>query len=525
MSLQSRKRLTHFPARTNFVPVERRSRVAYLLNVIKPVLTLLVLFTMISGTAPALAKSPFGHFHRGAGKAINTQDKIATIATTVAGDLLWEDTVDLSGDYDAAFDVAVEGTRAFVVGAATPSGSSCPGEAPGNCDFYVRAYDLSTGTLLWEDSVDRVGGTDVAYYVAVNNGTVVVSGVVDSDGTCSSFTASGNCDFYVRAYDGATGTVLWEDQVDIAGGFDFARATIGGGWVYAIGWVTTADGDDDILVRAYNAATGALQWQDQYDQGGREVPWDVVVRGNRLYVSGSVSGDATCVPYPFAGNCDAFVRAYHAPSGTVLWSAQRDLAGGFDEFRAIAVAAGRVYVTGTAAADASCDPYNGTGNCNFYVQAYDAFTGAALWDDQFDVAGSDDEAISIGTANGRVYASGWGSDASGNPDFLVRAYDGATGTALWTDLTDTGAGGYDAAFDLKVRGERVFAVGGGPDFQVRAYDGATGTLVWEDQVVDAGGFGFAGAVAVGAGKVIAVGYGYTEAAGNFDFLVRTYDAH
>ena len=52
--------------------------------------------------------------------------------------------------------------------------------------------------------------------------------------------------------------------------------------------------------------------------------------------------------------------------------------------------------------------------------------------------------------------------------------------------------------------------------------GVGGDLVWEDHVDKAGGADGVSALAVGSGQVFAVGFG-TNAAGNFDVLIRAYE--
>ena len=66
---------------------------------------------------------------------------------------------------------------------------------------------------------------------------------------------------------------------------------------------------------------------------------------------------------------------------------------------------------------------NAAGNDDFLVRAYDARHGDLLWEDQFDKAGDLDGAAAIAVQGRRVFAAGEGTNAAGNLDFLVRAYN------------------------------------------------------------------------------------------------------
>ncbi len=79
------------------------------------------------------------------------------------------------------------------------------------------------------------------------------------------------------------------------------------------------------------------------------------------------------------------------------------------------VADGRVFAVG------GVEPV--PGSPDFVVRAYDAMTGALLWEDEFDKSGSNDQASAVATALGRVFAAGFATNAAGDTDFLLRVYD------------------------------------------------------------------------------------------------------
>jgi hypothetical protein len=236
--------------------------------------------------------------------------------------------------------------------------------------------------------------------------------------------------------------------------------------VFAAGYVTNADGNYDFLVRGYNAKTGALLWEDQDDKGGPggDRALTVTAANGRVYAAGDTANSA--------GNTDILVRTYEPESGVLIWETQYDHAGFFDWAISIVAHGGRVFIAGQVR-EAAFVP-------DFFVQAYDADTGAILWQDQHDIAGSSDDARAITATGGLVFAAGGGWNAAGNTDFLERTYDAKTGTLLWQDQFDRGEGN-DYAHAIVAKGGQVFVAGhsqgtgtGFPgshsNFVVRAYD-------------------------------------------------------
>jgi hypothetical protein len=317
----------------------------------------------------------------------------------------------------------------------------------------VRAYDPKTGTPRWEDQHDHAGFNDVAEALAVWDGQVFAAG--------SGERGTDNQDFLIRAYDAKTGGLLWEDQTDKAGFNDAAYAlAVGGGLVFAAGFGTNATGNQDFLVRAYRAADGALVWEDQVEQAGfDDTAFALAVGGGRVFAAGS--GERA------AGNQDFLVRAYEAKSGALRWEDQVDPAAGFDGVNALAVQGERLFAAGFVT--------NAAGNFDVLLRAYEAKSGALLWEDQVDHAGFDDAALALTVQKGQVFIAGFGTNAAGNFDVLVRAYQAKTAM-----------------------------------------------LVWEDQVNKAGLDDAALAMAAGGGQVVAAGVG-TTATGNLDVLIRAYD--
>lgn len=162
----------------------------------------------------------------------------------VGGDLLWEDLFDAANRNDEAYAIAAHENQVFAAGRIT-----YPDRRTG--DFTVRAYDVMTGELLWQDLFGAPNLHGVARAITTWEGAVFAAGTVWKNFD----------DFAVRAYDAITGELLWQDQFDAANGPDQANAiTAQGSQVFAAGWSRNRSPlpHNDFIVRAYDAPTGTL---------------------------------------------------------------------------------------------------------------------------------------------------------------------------------------------------------------------------------------------------------------------------
>lgn len=199
---------------------------------------------------------------------------------------------------------------------------------------------------------------DRANAVAVQGERVFTAGFVDN--------THSSRDFTVRAYDAGTGELLWQDQLDgTAGGFDEARAiVVQGEQVFTAGTVTNFGSESDFTVRAYAAGTGKLLWQDQFD-------------------------------------------------GTVEFSLDRV---NFDRANALTVQGERVFAVGVVRDDGFA--YEGS----FTLRTYAAETGELLWQDRFAGTARGGYASAVTVQEERVFAAGEVDNADRGKDFTVRAY-------------------------------------------------------------------------------------------------------
>jgi hypothetical protein len=337
-----------------------------------------------------------------------------------SGRLCWQDFYDVSGGEDEAFAVAAQGNRVFV------SGRSA--SASGDTDFLVRAYDARSGHPLWQDTFDPSGKDDRAEAVAARGDRVFVAGRVGD--------ASSHELLVVRAYDGATGALLWQNTFDPPGDFVLVNdVAVAGRWVVVAGGAEAANGEDDFLVHVIDRASGTTVFDDLVAgaSGGDDGASAVAVDGGRAFAVGWLDGSAAGVP----GTRDLVVRAYDLAERALLWQDVFDATGGEDVANGAALSGGRLLVAGASAdADASAD---------LAVRCYAAASGRLLWQDRLDVAGDLDEARSVAAAGGLFFVGGIATDAAGARETIVRAYRRTDGALL---LDDRFAGGLDVDYTV-----------------------------------------------------------------------------
>jgi glucose dehydrogenase len=388
----------------------------------------------------------------------------------------------------------------------------------GICHFPAFSWGAE-GSLLWQNRLDLANGFDQVNSTASANHLVFVAGAVTN--------AARNTDWHVRALDARTGAVRWQDQFDSTGRNDAAQAVVvHGGLVFVSGYVTTARGDRDLLLRAYELQSGRLRWESQYDRAGKRDepdPHNLTVKDGRLLVGGRTA--------QANGTADWFVRAYDSMTGVPLWQDVLD-GGNFDHNVSLTIDSGRVYASGVTT-DAGIVRH-------FTVRTYDAGTGAVLWQDQVPTGNRGfffvtDVAWQVAARGRRVVAVGSVGDGSDNMRFVVRTYQAETGVLLWSDVVDSGAGN-DAAFGVAISDHGVFVAGSGGsacssiaasncNWIVRAYNLDSGRLRWKREFDRSGGDDQPTDIIAIDDRVVVAGIG--EAGfdqGSYDWVVQTYSA-
>ena len=442
---------------------------------------------------------------------------------TGGGSLLWQDRF-VAGE-DPIARIAIEGSSVFVAGKGPNAGSSAGHAGSVGTGWLVRAYDFATGSVLWRDAV--TGFTDTenkAGTIVVADGLVFVGGFTSSSPQADSA--------MIRVYDARSGALHWQDTFDSGGVFaEVNRIALGADGsgrmlAFAAGRGTRSDGHNEWIVRAYDAKTGALQWQDVLAGGVFNDAESVTTDGQHVFAGGFTT-DNTMNSRHFT------VRAYDALNGTLLW--QDRVASGMQGFAggdaAVQVASeGLRLVAAGVITDAN--------GFHFAVRTYDTVTGGLLWADQLNTGGGVDNAESVTLHDGQAFVAGSGGAACslGLPsdcDWLVRAYDEATGALMWSMQVD-GNHQDDFANVILACGDRIAIAGSAgtdsaapyADWRVQVRAANTGALLWDDVLSTPATYAFPVGLAISGTRLFATGSTLDLAGGtqDGDDIVRAYDS-
>jgi hypothetical protein len=191
----------------------------------------------------------------------------------------------------AAWSVAVAGGRVFVAGTTRASDGSTP------ADSFLRAYNARSGALLWHTTLPHV----TAYVLKVRGDRAIVAGLAVVGAAGSATNRS-----YIGAFGVESGTLLWEDQGVSSGSFN--NISVDGDHVVATGRF------DALILRVYNASTGARMWETRQMAPSGFADFSVVVasNGKTVYLGGSrVRADN--------GPQQMLVQAWDEATGALLW--------------------------------------------------------------------------------------------------------------------------------------------------------------------------------------------------------------
>ena len=310
------------------------------------------------------------------------RDFLLRVLDEDTGELRWQDQVNRGGD-EFASGVVTDHHRLFVSGTTFTPGTGY--------DWILRAYDTRTHDLLWEDVFDLAGRADFARgtALAAGGGMVFLGGY----GTNPQDQGDFNTDWVVRAYDASSGELVWQDHIP---GFSGAYTlTYHGGRLFAGGWTGTAQAQS-ALVRAYHARHGTRLWS-RLTPGAHDISatYTKVVRaqGNRVFAAQSIVAEGVVfVPR---------VKAFDAATGALRWEDVIDDPGS-NWINDLAIAAGRVFAVGYGGAQCSSGSES---NCDAVVRAYGATSGTLLWKREVDLSGTDDLAhlVAANPERGSVY--------------------------------------------------------------------------------------------------------------------------
>ena len=173
--------------------------------------------------------------------------------------------------------------------------------------------------------------------------------------------------FILRSYDAHTGSLVAEDEFDLTVDEDSAAAiAAGAGRVYAVGSGVNPDGRLSLLVRAYDAKTGQLLWEDDLNPRSSAESEGTATRtaGQRRFPAEKTDSRASTMYQP-----SFTVQAVNARTGEIVWQ---------DEFLA-SKPTGQDW-TGRLP---SGSPPLFERSFSILIRTYDTDTGSLLWQDEF----------------------------------------------------------------------------------------------------------------------------------------------
>ena len=367
------------------------------------------------------------------------------------------------------------------------------------------------GDLLWQDQLDFAGGDDIGMAVAAAGGRVAVVG--------SAHTARGDADAVVRAYNAKSGELLWRDQVGDASAEDKAVAVaMNAQRIVVAAQMAGGSGLGQLVVRSYDPKKGTVDWEV------RSPAADVTglaMDDGRVVVTGAV--EAT------GGGQVPFIRVYSAKRGTLLWANESLPAGHALLHRSYQYVNRAVALHGdTAFVMANVVELADPGlEWQCLVRAYHVARGTLLWESLSKTSAPNCRPLAVGTDGRHVFIAG--QTGPFIDDLYVRSYDAETGALLWQARTFLGTGFDNAAIAVDTERRTVFAagwrIGTTPPFNevflIRAHDVDTGELRWEDPFTPDGRcLCRARDLVAEGGRVFAVGDGNDGSVG----FVRVYDA-
>ena len=294
-------------------------------------------------------------------------------------------------------------------------------------NFMIAKYD-STGSLVFT--------TGIKHQFDPDNDEDYGRGVAGTD-TDGNFYVCGKLNdethFYLSKHNGTTGTQIWERSIQNGGGGNYTEARsvdVRNDLVYVTGGMKNAFGASsaNIFTICYNKA-GTEQWRAQLGDpievnGNSNEGMGVIADGsNNAYVVGTdnESWAVTIV-----------VEKYNS-SGVEQWRVglgETQPTNGYVYATDIAIDSGgnNVFVTGYQ------DTSSGGGaDFNGVVAKLATSNGAVQWQRRLGVGDGDDLfilGVTVGST-GRVFVCGYETTASGKDDAVIMELDNSDGTIIW----------------------------------------------------------------------------------------------
>ena len=345
-----------------------------------------------SGTATANATAVdangnvyvVGHATGSFGSEINqgTQDVFLTKYDS-AGNLQWTKLLGAAGSADA-FGLSADPKNGGVVVAGSVTGDLTPTALGGGTDSFVAKYD-SAGNQTWLHQVAPTS-SDSANTVSVDsNGNVYVGGQV-TGAIASGQTNAGGVDAYVTKLD-SKGAVVYQRQFGGTGNDAASKTAIGADGNLV---VASVENGHAILTK-YGSADGAsaAMWRtDLGDLQGGAIGGLTVANG-QVYVSGTTAnasldaGGAAAIANANSGGSDAFVFAATDNGASVAPDFVSYVGtGAAEQGGGVAVAGGKIYLTGTTSGTFAGQIRNAADTHNLFVAQLQT-DGTLNWAQQY----------------------------------------------------------------------------------------------------------------------------------------------
>jgi hypothetical protein len=288
------------------------------------------------------------------------------------------------------------------------------------------------------------------------------------------------------------------------------------GRVFVTGTSWSTSTGNDVLTIAYGQSGESL-WAQRYDGSTHndDLARAIAVAAGRVVVTGGTTGASALT--------DFLTVAYDA-AGTQQWSAVYDApAAGNDHGLAVAIdASGNTYAAGYATGD--------TTGWDFAVLKYNS-SGSRQWVGTYSTMDEDYVAAIAIDASGNVYAAG----SSGSPytmswDYVTARYNASTGDTAWVRRMNGTADEDDEVRAMAVdNGGNVIVTGGstnsgtGVDYTTVKYSAAGETLWVRRYNGTASGTDWAHAVAVDASNNVYITGSSQDTATDMDYVTIKYD--
>lgn len=316
-----------------------------------------------------------------------------------AGNVQWTKLLG-AADTANAYGLAVDPLSGGVVVAGSVKGKLTPTTLGGGTDSFVAKYD-SAGNQTWLRQVAPVNN-DAANSVSVDSsGNVYVGGQVSSALAAGQISAGG-VDAYITKLD-SKGTLVYNRQFGTAGA-DAAMQTA----VASDGnLIVASQQNGHAILTKYDSsnATSAAMWQmDLGDLQGGSVGGLTVANG-KVYVSGTTTnaslnaGGAASTANASSGGTEAFVFAA-SDNGA---SATSDFVsyvgtGSAEQGGGVAVAGGKIYLTGTTTGTFAGESRNVLNTHNIFVTQL-AANGSVDWTRQYGGRDGESRGLAIASDN------------------------------------------------------------------------------------------------------------------------------